>query len=260
MLSTSDDLSFDAFSGSANAPRGVAKYEMLRQSIAEAIETGQLPPGTRLPAELTLAVSTNYSLGTVQRALRELAADGYIVRRQGRGTFVADRGEMMTEPLHTRFALTNSMDFLPVYTRLLNRTFETEAGPWTEVLGTDSEGIFRLDRHADVAGRFRIATFTYMQMSRFGAFMQMPPQEIDGCNLKRMVLEQFGLTVSRVEHRMRVAPMPPEAAEVTGCPAGENAMEIRAVAYMGGGRPMYYQILWVPPTEESLYLELALGH
>ncbi|MEF2553972.1 GntR family transcriptional regulator [Aurantimonas sp. A2-1-M11] len=260
MSSHSDKLFFDAFPGPANAPRGVAKYEILRQSIAGAIESGQLPPGTRLPAELTLAAGTNFSLGTVQRALRELTADGYILRRQGRGTFVANRRERMDEPLHSRFALPNSRDFLPVYTRLFDRAVETEAGPWTEVLGTDSMGILRLDRHVDIAGRFRIATFTYMQMSLFSAFMQMSPQDIDGRNLKRMVLELFGLTVLRVEQWMRVAPMPSDAAEVSGCLAGENGMEIRAVAYMSGGRPMYYQILWVPPTEEALYLELAVGN
>ncbi len=54
---------------------------------------GALPVGARLPAEQELARQYGCNYQTVRRALKALVDDGTVVRRVGRGTFVAKSGE-----------------------------------------------------------------------------------------------------------------------------------------------------------------------
>jgi GntR family transcriptional regulator len=63
-------------------------YLMLRERIA----CGELPAGSRLPGEPTLAAEQGVSRVTVRRALDRLANEGRVRRRVGAGTFVADGG------------------------------------------------------------------------------------------------------------------------------------------------------------------------
>lgn len=63
-------------------------YHELRQRIAGAC----YPPGTGLPSERKLSDEFGVSLITIRRAMDELVLDGLIERRQGKGSFVRDRG------------------------------------------------------------------------------------------------------------------------------------------------------------------------
>jgi DNA-binding transcriptional MocR family regulator len=57
-----------------------------------------LPPGSRLPSVRELMARHRASPVTVQRALAQLAGEGLVVPRPGRGTFVAERGERARAP------------------------------------------------------------------------------------------------------------------------------------------------------------------
>ncbi|MDE0801787.1 MAG: PLP-dependent aminotransferase family protein [Acidimicrobiales bacterium] len=69
-------------------------YRQLADAISDAIERGDLPPGTRLPAERSLADALPASRGTVVSAFGLLAQSGSVLRRRGSGTTVA--GESST--------------------------------------------------------------------------------------------------------------------------------------------------------------------
>lgn len=64
------------------------KYEVIRQTLADAIVSGQHPPGHRLPSESELVKTFAASRPTVNRALRELQLAGLIDRRAGSGSYV----------------------------------------------------------------------------------------------------------------------------------------------------------------------------
>lgn len=72
---------------SATAPL----YARVKNRISDAIGRGEWSPGDRVPSESELVRETGVSRMTVNRALRELTADGLLVRVQGVGTFVAER-------------------------------------------------------------------------------------------------------------------------------------------------------------------------
>ncbi len=66
-------------------------YARVKNRISDAIGSGEWSPGDRVPSESELVRETGVSRMTVNRALRELSADGLLVRVQGVGTFVAER-------------------------------------------------------------------------------------------------------------------------------------------------------------------------
>ncbi len=65
-------------------------YQQLKEAIIERIESGQWQADQRLPSENEFVQVLNVSRMTVNRALRELTAAGFLVRLQGVGTFVAE--------------------------------------------------------------------------------------------------------------------------------------------------------------------------
>jgi DNA-binding GntR family transcriptional regulator len=75
-------------------------------SLRSAIEGGQLLPGQVIGSQAHLAQQQGVALATVHQALRVLEQDGYIVRRHGVGTFVADAPPMPRDPLRALARLT----------------------------------------------------------------------------------------------------------------------------------------------------------
>ncbi|WHH60110.1 GntR family transcriptional regulator [Petroclostridium sp. X23] len=64
-------------------------YKQLKDILAKAIENGVFKAGERIPTELHLSKTYNVSRITVRNALEELTRDNYLVRKQGKGTFVS---------------------------------------------------------------------------------------------------------------------------------------------------------------------------
>lgn len=65
-------------------------YARVKQMITQQIHNGTWPPHHRVPSESELVNQLGFSRMTINRALREMTADGLLVRMQGVGTFVAE--------------------------------------------------------------------------------------------------------------------------------------------------------------------------
>ena len=63
----------------------------LEQALRDAVETGRLHPGTRLPSSRTLAADLGIARNTVATAYGQLVAEGWLTARPGSGTQVADQ-------------------------------------------------------------------------------------------------------------------------------------------------------------------------
>lgn len=72
---------------------GAPLYLQLKRLISEAISSRELQPGEALPPERDLAEKLSISRVTVRKALEGLVESGLLVRRQGAGTFIAERVE-----------------------------------------------------------------------------------------------------------------------------------------------------------------------
>jgi GntR family histidine utilization transcriptional repressor len=66
-----------------------APYARVKQHLKDGLATGRWPPGALMPSEAELVAEFGVSRMTVNRALRELQAEGLVQRTQGVGTFAA---------------------------------------------------------------------------------------------------------------------------------------------------------------------------
>lgn len=68
-------------------------YLQIKALILKGLQDGEWRPGEAIPSELELAARYKVSQGTVRKAIDELAAENLLMRRQGKGTFVATHAE-----------------------------------------------------------------------------------------------------------------------------------------------------------------------
>jgi GntR family transcriptional regulator len=68
-------------------------YQQIKVLILQSLQSGEWKPGEAIPSEMDLAARFRVSQGTVRKAIDELAAENLVVRRQGKGTFVATHSE-----------------------------------------------------------------------------------------------------------------------------------------------------------------------
>lgn len=68
-------------------------YQQIKALLLQSLEQGEWNAGEMIPSEVDLALRYKVSQGTVRKAIDELTADNLLVRRQGRGTFVATHQE-----------------------------------------------------------------------------------------------------------------------------------------------------------------------
>src|SRR5690606_14614683 len=72
-------------------------YRQIQALLLRSLQEGEWKPGEAIPSETELAARFRVSQGTVRKAIDELAAGNLLVRRQGRGTFVASHLEVRTQ-------------------------------------------------------------------------------------------------------------------------------------------------------------------
>ncbi len=72
-------------------------YQQIKALMVRDLQAGVWGPGEAIPSETDLAVRFKVSQGTVRKAIDELATENLLVRRQGKGTFVATHAEQTTQ-------------------------------------------------------------------------------------------------------------------------------------------------------------------
>src|SRR4051812_15800405 len=87
----------------------------IKAAIERALEAVEWEPGAPIPSEFALASRFGVSQGTVRKAIQALAADNLVVRRQGKGTFVATHTEEKAS--NFRFLRIRRNDGQPEYPR-----------------------------------------------------------------------------------------------------------------------------------------------
>ncbi|WP_394757521.1 GntR family transcriptional regulator [Rhodoferax sp.] len=72
-------------------------YQQIKSLILNSLCAGEWKPGETIPSEMELAARFRVSQGTVRKAIDELATENLLVRRQGKGTFVATHAEQQVQ-------------------------------------------------------------------------------------------------------------------------------------------------------------------
>lgn len=222
-------------------PAGTAKYALLTERLRTLILTGGIGPGARLPNERDFAAISGLSLGTVQRALRTLVTEGYVVRRPKLGSFVADK-KLIEHPWHCRFLADDGRTVLPIAPTTSERKMITDNGPWSAHLGPVREGFLFIERNFNVAGEFDVISRFWGDAVMLAALRRGPLSSFDGANLKHVIARKCHLPVTRVVHVLQ-----------TRSPLIRGGITLQAYAW-SHEQPLYYQEFSIPPNVRPMLM------
>lgn len=230
---------------------GLPKYVQLREQIRSAIEDGHWRAGEQLPTEDDLVHLTPFSLGTVQRALGELAKEGILIRRQGHGTYVADQGSTSYTPVHCRY-VGDDGEFLPVYPSVVERRRERNAA-LAESAGfvTESE-LFRLDRVIDVGHEFKVYTSLLLPPQLTDAVRGLGAARLRKPELENLIHVEAGLRPVSVSHGLVPGTLPAPVAGKLGVGRETAGYMLQTQVYGSGNELLYTQRLFAPPVAREL--------
>lgn len=237
------------------------KYLCLRDALIELINAGELPEGTRLPTEQALAEALPLSLGTVQKALRDLVESGELTRRRRLGTFVAGgdhRREITTPAFH--FLRPDGSPVKLVFIRLLKREALSRRGAWEAVLGECPSGYLHLVRQDRIDGTFDCYTEIYLRADQAGELMHLPAEALEHESVLPL-LQRLGVAPVLADNRIGQGRLPkavaraivPELAE-----APPPGMRLETRYQDAEGRTLAWQIMYIPPNDYRLTLTTQL--
>ena len=95
-------------------------YVQIQRDLRTKIETGRWSIGAKIPPEPELQRTYNASRGTVRRAVDELARQGYVVKKPGKGTFVRSTSPILQKSELASFTQQLTARGLTPTTRLLS--------------------------------------------------------------------------------------------------------------------------------------------
>jgi len=99
--------------------------DIVRDGLRRAILSGEFPPRSALPNEGRLGTRFAVSRATIREAVRGLVEEGYLIRRQGSGTYVTER-PLLRNSLDVNFSYTAYLESLGV--RATRRVLEVRRG------------------------------------------------------------------------------------------------------------------------------------
>jgi GntR family transcriptional regulator len=211
-------------------PLGSPLYEQVKNAMLSALAHGEWKQGEAIPPEKVLAERFGVSIGTLRKAVDELAADNILVRHQGRGTFVA---------LHTRnhhffkfFRIVRNDGDKSYPTQQLARFRRVRAAPLIrEKLGlATSAHVFEYRNVLSLHGRVVMVDDISLPEALFpGLTEQMLRQRPS--TLYALYQDSFGINVIGTDERLRTCRADESQAQWLGVAPGEPLLQIRRVAY-----------------------------
>ncbi len=231
---------------------GRPKHLRLTNTLAQAIISGHWKAGDKLPTEEELVELTPFSLGTVQRALRNLVDQDIIVRRHGLGTFVADTKLLLKNPWHCQFLDDDGETLLPVYSKALTRERVTQPGAWTGYFLHSAGYIILIERMVTVNNEFNVLARFFGDSRMLPFLWDAPLKTLDGLNFKNLITKELNVPITRITHQVRVEKFDKHVAAIIGVNEGEVGIILQAEAYMGDADCVYYEEFFIPMTHRRL--------
>jgi len=212
-------------------------YRQIRDLLVQSLHQGEWKPGEAIPSEIDLAARFQVSQGTVRKAIDELAAENLLVRRQGKGTFVATHHEA-----HIRF-------------RFLRLTPD-ESRPM--VSGSRILECRRMRPPPEIAAALELRTNEQaVKLQRVLSFDDLPTILDDiwlpGSAFRGLTAEslaenrepmyahfesEFGVSMVRADEKIKAVSAGAAEAALLEIPAGSPLLQVERISYTYGDRPM----------------------
>ena len=230
-------LHFEAIAPEA---AGMPLYRVVKRALLQAIEGGTWAPGSTLPSETELALAFGVSIGTLRKAVDELSAEHILVRRQGRGTFVA----------------THSPDRFLFQFFHVERADGLREAPSIELLSFDrvklddaqaemlnlraGDAAFQFENRLALQGRAVMLDRLTLPASLFKGLTEKRLRERPS-TLYQLYQSEFGITVVHARERARAAAADRHVSRLLGIAAGLPVMQVHRVALTFGDKPVEHR-------------------
>ena len=214
-------------------------YAQVREDIIRRLADGQWQPGSMLPSEQELGRLLGVSQGTVRKALDSLASERILVRRQGRGTFVAEFEE--SRILFQFFRLfPNTGDRLFPMSKVLSCTRETATQAERDALGLGGAKVqvWRIERVRYFDSDPILVETICLPVERFPDFGDLP--EIPN-NVYQLYSKNYAISVARSSEKVTAVAATAHEAKHLVCPEGQPLLAIARLAYDVTDRPVEYR-------------------
>jgi GntR family transcriptional regulator len=215
-------------------------YEQIKILLTQSLIAGEWRPGEAIPSEIDLAGRFRVSQGTVRKAIDELAAENILVRRQGKGTFVATHAEPQVRHRFLR-VVADSGEREPVESRLI----ECRRGKAHSALGK-ALGVKAGSATISIK---RLLVFSGQPMI-FDEIV-LPELMFKGLNAEKIAAykssyynlyeSQYGVRMIRAEERLKAMVAAPEAAQLLEINPGTPLLCVDRIAYTYDDRPVEWR-------------------
>ena len=214
-------------------------YEQVKALILRRVIDGVWRPGTMLPSETQLGVEFGVSQGTVRKALDTLAAENLVVRRQGRGTFVAEH-DTDRALFHFFHMVGEGAERQLPESRVLScrygKATAAEAGRLALLRG---DPVARIRRVRELGGAPAIVETITVSEALFpdiGCDSDLPN------TLYELYERRYEVTVARAEERLRATLADSDSAALLAIDEGTPLLEIDRTAFALDGTPAEWRL------------------
>ncbi|PNG24341.1 GntR family transcriptional regulator [Methylocella silvestris] len=208
-------------------------YRQVRDALIRRIVDGVWASGQPLPSEMRLAAELGVSQGTVRKALDAMAAENLVVRRQGRGTFIARHDE---ERIMFQFFKLVGDDGLRSFpqSRVLALSQGKANAAEREVLKIAKDArVIRIRRLRSIDDTPVIVENIALPEALFPGLTGM---EVPN-NLYGIYAMHFGITIGSTHEKLKAIAMSEADARALGVAAGLPALQIDRLALSLEGVP-----------------------
>ncbi len=229
---------------SLEAPQFSPLYRQIAGLITNSLQAGEWKPGEAIPSELDLAARYKVSQGTVRKAIDEMAARNLLVRRQGKGTYVATHAEETTQFRFLRLTPDLAAGAArPAQRESLSRRFldcrrQRAPAEVARAIGLRSgEAALQVRRLLYFRGRPVVLDEIWLSAALFKGLTSTRLSAYGG-PMYGLFETEFGVRMVRAEEQIRAVVAEPAAAELLEVASGVPLLSVERVAYTYGDRPV----------------------
>lgn len=231
----------------APSPTFSPLYQQIKALITQSLVAGEWKPGEIIPSEMELAARFKVSQGTVRKAIDELAAENLVVRRQGKGTFVATHNEERAQFRFLRLLADDGAEH-PHVSRLLEcRRLRAPAEIARQLDLKPADPVVQVRRLLDFEGEVTVFDEIWLPGAMFRGLTFERLSEYKG-PLYAMFETEFGTRMIRASEKIRAVAAEPEVADLLSVPPGFPLLSVERVSYTYGDRPVEVRRGWYVTT------------
>ena len=216
-------------------------YEEVKKKITQSLIQGEWVPGEAIPSEIELANIYDVSQGTVRKAIDDLSAESILVRRQGKGTYVATHNEENIQlrflRLTSNFGLKEKLD-----NQLISFSKEKATNKLAKILN--------INPASTIISLTRILTFNEKPLIL--DVIKIPAQSFRGLtaemvvekkgSMYRMYETDFGVRMLRADEKIKAISANSKSSSLLNIKENSPLLSVERLSYTYDNKPLEWRL------------------